>query len=328
MMVILAGAKIEAGGSLSILARLFLHSHKTSTDRESTEIDMGHDLTTKSSIFRLEWSVKQNVTRNPSNLRLFSRMNCGFNEIFLPAIVMPFSEKTKLLAKQKAAFRCCLCHKPFVEIHHIIPQSEGGADKLDNAAPLCASCHDLYGGNPEKRKTIRQMRDYWWNLIEKRSKNITELFDLEKNCEIQGDKNWEGSLHSSEILIYHVIFEEENFEDSASAIHRLMKSCQDESPNVRRVLYLDIDGHRNENGGFDHDMYELQKNFLLGFLAPYFTKIYMPLGIVTNKEVQWNNIPNQIEIFGTLDQKSINEAIDKGLSGIWVADKDKLMKFE
>lgn len=241
---------------------------------------------------------------------------------------MAFSEKIKLLAKQKSAFRCCLCHKPFVEIHHIIPQAEGGADKLDNAAPLCSSCHDLYGGNPEKRKTIRQMRDYWWEIIEKRRKNLTESLDLEKFCEIQSDKNWEGILCSKGILLYHVVFEEEDFEDSVYHIHRLVKSSQDKFPNQKRLLFLDIDSHKNENGVFDHDMYELQRHFLLGFLAPYLTEIHMPLGVIKNKKAQKNDVSEKIEIFEKLDQKSINEAIDKDISSIWVADKDKLITFE
>jgi hypothetical protein len=241
---------------------------------------------------------------------------------------MAFSEKTKLLAKQKSAFRCCLCHKPFVEIHHITPQAEGGADKLDNAAPLCSSCHDLYGGNPEKRKTIRQMRDYWWDLIEKRRKNLTETPDIDKFCEVSTDKNWEGVLRSKGIALYHAVFEEEGFEDSVEHIHSLLKSAQDNTPNQKRFLFLDIDGHRNENGGFDHDVYELQRYFLLGFLAPYFTEIYMPLGSIKNEKAQRNDIPERIEIFEDLNQEFINEAIDKGVSSIWVADKDKLMTFE
>ncbi|MEH2042862.1 HNH endonuclease [Nostoc sp.] len=241
---------------------------------------------------------------------------------------MAFSKKTKLLAKKKSAFRCCLCHKPFVEIHHIIPQSEGGSDELDNFAPLCSSCHDLYGGNPEKRRTMRQMRDYWWELIEKRNNNLTDLLNLDEFCEIKSDKNWEGMLHSKGVVLYHAVFEEENFEVSVYHIHRLLKIAQDTSPNKKRFLYIDIDGHRNKNGGFDHDMYELQRHFLLGFLAPYFTEIYMPLGLINNKKAQRNNVPETIEIIEKLDQNSINQAIDKGISSIWVADKDKLIKFE
>ena len=88
---------------------------------------------------------------------------------------MPFSEATKLEAKRKAHFACVICHQPFVEVHHILPQEHGGNDDIDNAAPLCGSCHDLFGGNPEKRKQIRQMRDFWYELCENRYQNSPSL---------------------------------------------------------------------------------------------------------------------------------------------------------
>jgi len=79
-----------------------------------------------------------------------------------------FSEVIKLKVKRQAHFRCCLCHSLDVEIHHVIPQAEDGPDTEDNAAPLCPSCHSTYGGNPEKRKFIREARDFWYEYCAKR----------------------------------------------------------------------------------------------------------------------------------------------------------------
>lgn len=54
-------------------------------------------------------------------------------------------------AKRRANGNCQLCGKPapfvnhdgipFLEAHHIIPLSEGGADSIDNIAALCPNCH-------------------------------------------------------------------------------------------------------------------------------------------------------------------------------------------
>lgn len=77
---------------------------------------------------------------------------------------MPFSEPLKLSIRRAAHFRCCICRSVGVEIHHIIPQESGGADTPENAAPLCPSCHELYGANPTKRKFIREARDYWFEV--------------------------------------------------------------------------------------------------------------------------------------------------------------------
>lgn len=81
---------------------------------------------------------------------------------------MTFTEQLKLLVKRRSHFMCCLCHTIGVEVHHILPETQGGPDTDDNAAPLCPTCHETYGANPEKRKFIREARDFWYDLCEKR----------------------------------------------------------------------------------------------------------------------------------------------------------------
>ncbi len=81
---------------------------------------------------------------------------------------MPFPDSIRNEALRRAHFMCVACHAPFVEVHHITPQSEGGADTLDNAAPLCPGCHGIYGANPVFRKQIKQMRDNWYDVCDRR----------------------------------------------------------------------------------------------------------------------------------------------------------------
>lgn len=75
---------------------------------------------------------------------------------------MAFSEKLKLEIKRRADFRCCRCREIGIEVHHIVPEAEGGASTEENAAPLCPNCHTWFGDNPKKRKEIAQMRDWWY----------------------------------------------------------------------------------------------------------------------------------------------------------------------
>ncbi len=75
---------------------------------------------------------------------------------------MPFPEAIKREARRRARSQCVVCKDYFVEVHHIQAQAAGGSDELDNAAPLCGSCHNKYGGNPALRKQLREMRDAWW----------------------------------------------------------------------------------------------------------------------------------------------------------------------
>lgn len=80
---------------------------------------------------------------------------------------MAFSETLRLSVRKRAHFRCCICRVVGVEIHHIIPQEEHGPDTEENAAPLCPSCHELYGANKTKRKFVREARDFWYELCKK-----------------------------------------------------------------------------------------------------------------------------------------------------------------
>jgi len=81
---------------------------------------------------------------------------------------MPFSQALKDQVNRMAAFRCCRCHEIGIDIHHIVPQAKGGSDDIDNAAPLCQNCHANFGGNPEKQRQIRQMRDWWYEVVKEK----------------------------------------------------------------------------------------------------------------------------------------------------------------
>lgn len=84
---------------------------------------------------------------------------------------MSFTEKLKDKVRKKSHYQCCVCKELFIDIHHIIPESENGPDDIDNAAPLCAKCHRQFGNNPDHRKTIRGMRDLWYKICKTRYKD-------------------------------------------------------------------------------------------------------------------------------------------------------------
>ena len=79
------------------------------------------------------------------------------------------------------------------------------------------------------------------------------------------------------IGLYHAVYEHESFDDAAEALMQMVRTAAEKSPGQPRFLYLDIDGHRNSEGGFDKDMFELQNHFVLGYLSRWLTTINMPL---------------------------------------------------
>ena len=85
----------------------------------------------------------------------------------------PPSVKEKALVRSRR--RCCVCHEfagRNVDIHHSVPQGQGGPDTLDNAIVLCLPCHGQAGhynpqhhiGNRYSPRELRRHRDLWWEL--------------------------------------------------------------------------------------------------------------------------------------------------------------------
>jgi hypothetical protein len=101
------------------------------------------------------------------------------------------------------------------------------------------------------------------------------------------------------VAIYHRVYASEGFEEAAQTLFRLVQQAQRTSPGAERLLFLDIDGHRNEAGGFDSDMFELQQRFVLGFLMQFLTQVNMPLAPGARRKddrPQSNNIPEALTI--------------------------------
>lgn len=90
---------------------------------------------------------------------------------------MAFSETLKKEVRRLAAFRCCRCQSIGVEVHHIVPQVDGGPDTIENAAPLCAKCHSDFGANSAKRKEIIEMRDWWYEKVADKYSVIDPRFE-------------------------------------------------------------------------------------------------------------------------------------------------------
>ncbi len=96
------------------------------------------------------------------------------------------------------------------------------------------------------------------------------------------------------VALYHIIYQQEGFEESAQTLFKLIQRAQRLNPGKKRILYLDIEGHRNSDGSFDNDMFELQDEFLLGFLSPYLSEIHCPIFDAANPKSQKNDIPPSV----------------------------------
>lgn len=91
---------------------------------------------------------------------------------------MPFPPEVREQALVAAARHCCVCHRykgVKVEVHHIVPESKGGTDDIDNAIALCFDCHTDAGhynpGHPRGTKfspaELRRAREAWHEIVQR-----------------------------------------------------------------------------------------------------------------------------------------------------------------
>ena len=71
------------------------------------------------------------------------------------------------------------------------------------------------------------------------------------------------------LTLYHCVYSTEKFNDAAHALFDLVAYAHRTFPGAERHLFVDIEGHRMPNDAFDGDMFELQKDFLLGYLMHF-----------------------------------------------------------
>jgi len=98
------------------------------------------------------------------------------------------------------------------------------------------------------------------------------------------------------VAIYHCVHEHEGFEATAQTLFELVQRAEQQRPGTERRLYLDIDGHKKSEGGFDSDMVEIQTKFLPQVLSHHLSEFLTPLGHCMNPKPQDNDVPPALVI--------------------------------
>jgi len=98
------------------------------------------------------------------------------------------------------------------------------------------------------------------------------------------------------VALYHVVLAHEDFDWTACNLLKLIRNAQQKCPGQKRSLYLDIEGHRDEKGGFDQDMLELQSKFTTEFLLQFLSRAVMPLATFENPQPQRDEFPDELDV--------------------------------
>ncbi|OLZ47460.1 hypothetical protein BS329_26450 [Amycolatopsis coloradensis] len=102
-------------------------------------------------------------------------------------------------------------------------------------------------------------------------------------------------------MIYHDMAVYEDFERCANRLFEMVRDCARKFPGKPRGLFMDVQGHRNIEGGFDHDAWELMSEFIPNVLFPYLTEMSTPLLHARNGKAQREDVPDHVEFFPPLD---------------------------
>lgn len=98
------------------------------------------------------------------------------------------------------------------------------------------------------------------------------------------------------LLLYHDMAVYENFERCSYRLVEMLQHAQHQYPGKPRRLLLEVQGHRNDEGGFDHDAWEVIRYLVMEKLFPYFTQVTTPLHVIENPRPQRNDVPDAIQI--------------------------------
>ena len=107
------------------------------------------------------------------------------------------------------------------------------------------------------------------------------------------------------VALYHDMLVSENFERCAVRLFSILQTAQEQHPNKKRILYLDVQGHRNSAGGFDQDALEITQDFVMGSLMPYLSEAVTPFFHLKNPKPQRNDIPPELIVVPADDQKPL-----------------------
>jgi hypothetical protein len=184
----------------------------------------------------------------------------------------------------------------------------------------------LYGGNPDKRKSLTQMRDAWWDKMAQRDKLITNPSNAKPPLEILENPKGVNGLLGLRTHLFHRVFPREGFETSAQILFELAHHAQQHHPGRKRILWLFIDGHRRR-GKFDNEMFRLLL-FIARVFIQYVVEARTPMFRLKNKRWQNNDVPEGLVFFDKLDQQTIQTAVAEGLEGIWLEDDGSFIRIE
>jgi hypothetical protein len=87
------------------------------------------------------------------------------------------------------------------------------------------------------------------------------------------------------IMLYDVMKQGEDYEGSIERAVGIVRHAMKQFPGKPRIFALDIEGHRNSEGGWDRDALDYQYA-IIDMLGPWLTEYRLPLVRAKNRKPQ------------------------------------------
>jgi hypothetical protein len=153
----------------------------------------------------------------------------------IPNVTMSFPPKVRDEALVACGRHCCLCHRfrgLKIELHHIVQQSEGGEDTLENCVPLCFDCHgDMRSydsvhpkGTKYTPAELRGHRDRWYakvrstgaavsaeqhqDLDRQTMRRLVEILPWNRAINFVRHHDFGGSFRDGDVNDFHIFLSE------------------------------------------------------------------------------------------------------------------------
>ena len=99
------------------------------------------------------------------------------------------------------------------------------------------------------------------------------------------------------VSLYQIVSAEDSFDAAAAEAFSLLREAQEKYPDWPRVFYLDIEGQKGPQSGFNEDFFEFQQEFWFQTIAHFVTAFETPIvGALINPNPQQNDIPSELKV--------------------------------
>lgn len=99
------------------------------------------------------------------------------------------------------------------------------------------------------------------------------------------------------VSLYQIVSAEDTFDQAATEAFSLIREAQEKYPDWPRVFYLDIEGHKGPQSGFNEEFFEFQQEFWFQTIAHFVTAFETPMvGALVNPNPQQNDVPTALRV--------------------------------